>query len=236
MSTSQTKRFFWVSTTELGNLFTASDPDGDPITRIQFRDNNNNVNSGYLTFNGVVQPANTLLTYLYSDLSKLVYRSGTAITKEQLDIRVEAGGQWSSFGSFLMYSVVENVNRPNLVFTDMTVVQNEFIRIADAVSYSDPDGWPVTRWKVRDRNTGQFSGRLVLNGADLSDGAWHYVEVADFGNLLFNAAFSAPNQDVLDIRALRWLQLELVDHGQFVYHGQFQPSGCRSVRVPDGHR
>lgn len=189
------------STSELANLFTANDPDGDPITRIRVRDNNNNIDSGYLTFNGVVQPPNTVLIYDWADLDKLVYRSGTAISVEQLDISVEAGGQWSDFSSFLMYSVVENVNRPDLVFTDLTTVQNEFSRVADTVSYSDPDGWPVTRWKVRDRNPGPYSGYLQLNGEILAPMEWHYVEVEDFGNLRFYAGFSAPNLDVLDIRA-----------------------------------
>ncbi len=188
------------TTVPLSTLFTASDADGDALTRFQIRDNNNNPNSGYFTFNGVVQPPNTLLTYNYSDLNLLVYHSGTAITKEQIDIRVEAGGEWSNFASFLLFTVKENLNRPVVNAADTTVVQNEFIQVSDTVSFNDPDGYPVKRWRVRDRNTGAFSGNLQVNGVLLAAGQWHYVEAEDFGDLRFNAAFSAPNLDVIDIR------------------------------------
>ncbi len=188
------------TTVELGDLFTVSDSDGDSPTRLQIRDNNNNINSGYFTFNGVVQPPNTLLTYNYSDLNLLVYHSGTAITKEQIDIRVEAGGQWSDYAKFLLYTVKENLNRPVISVSDRTVVQSELISISDSVSFNDPDGYPVARWRVRDRNPGQFSGKLVLNGSVLAPVDWHYIEIADFANLIFTAAFSAPNNDVIDIR------------------------------------
>ncbi len=189
------------TTTELGNLFSAFDPDSDPLTRIQIRDNNNNTNSGYITFNGAVQPPNTLLTYNYSDLSLLVYHAGTDISVEQLDIRVEANGQWSSFESFRMYTVLDNLTKPVLTVSDLSVVQNEFVRVSESVAFNDPDGYPVMRWRVRDWNPGPSSGRLVLNGVTLAPLDWHYVEVEDFADLRFYAAFSAPNRDVIELRA-----------------------------------
>lgn len=188
------------TTVPLTDLFTFSDADGDPPTRIRFRDNNNNTESGYLTFNGVVQPPNTVLTYQWADRHLLVYRSGTAISLELLEISVEAGGQWSPFSTFLMYTVKENLNLPLVTAASRTVVQSEIINIAQSISFSDSDGYPVALWQVRDNNTGSFSGSMVLNGSTLAAGVWHTVSVADFPNLSFKAAFSAPVTDSVEVR------------------------------------
>jgi Peptidase M10 serralysin C terminal len=188
------------TTVLLTDLFSFSDADGDPPTRIRFRDNNNNTDSGYLTFNGVVQPPNTVLTYNWADRHLLVYRSGTVISKERLEISVEAGGEWSSFSSFLMYTVKENLNLPLVTAAARTVVQSEVINLAQSISFSDPDGYPVAQWQVRDTNAGAFSGELVLNGSTLTAGVWHTVSINDFPNLSFKAAFSAPLNDTIEVR------------------------------------
>ncbi len=183
------------------DLYFASDPDNDPITQVRFRDLNGGSGSGFFTFNGLVQPANVNLTYNIGDIGNLLYNAGTAIGSETIQVAVKAGGEWSAFTDFVMYSVVANLRRPILSAPDLVVVQNETLRVAEFVSYSDPDGWPVKRYRIRDRNPGINSGYFQLNGAKLDALVWHYVNPGDWENLKFVAAKSAPNNDRLDFRA-----------------------------------
>ncbi len=59
------------------SLFSATDPDGDAITKYVFYDDTADASSGYFVLNGVVQAAKQSITVLPSQLSNLSFHAGT---------------------------------------------------------------------------------------------------------------------------------------------------------------
>jgi hypothetical protein len=68
------------------SLFTATDPDGDPITTYAFKDP---TGYGYFVVNGVIQASNTEVDLTAAQLAQTTYVSGTG--SEQLSIRASDG-------------------------------------------------------------------------------------------------------------------------------------------------
>ena len=77
------------------NLVTATDADGDAITKYALWDFNTN---GRWNVNGVDQPANTEIDITAAQLSQTTYQAGSGT--DQLWIRANDGTAWGAWQSF----------------------------------------------------------------------------------------------------------------------------------------
>ena len=78
------------------SLFTASDPDGDPITSYDFYDG---TGYGHFMVNGVAQPANTAITVKADQLAQVTYQVG--LSADQLYVRASDGTATTNWQSFV---------------------------------------------------------------------------------------------------------------------------------------
>ena len=76
------------------SLFTASDPDGDAITRYQLWDGTGGASSGHFVVNGVAQAANTVIDIPSPALSQTSFLTGS--TGDVLQVRAFDGKSWSA--------------------------------------------------------------------------------------------------------------------------------------------
>jgi hypothetical protein len=90
-------------------LFTATDADGDPITKYDFWDNG--MGGGHWSINGVAQGSNVEIIVNASQLSQVTYTPGAGT--DTLFVRVNDGTQWSAWTPG--FTAVERGTRKHLV-------------------------------------------------------------------------------------------------------------------------
>ncbi len=80
------------------SLFSATDPDGDPITQYSFYDDSRTASSGEFLLNGVAQPKGTYqpLFVSASQLSQVTFEAGAAGTVDDLYIAAYDGSMVSN--------------------------------------------------------------------------------------------------------------------------------------------
>ena len=186
------------------NIGTASDPDGDAITRWRFMDTYGAESSGYLRLNGIKRGANGWVTVDSDQLHTVEYKAGSEIGRETLRVQVFANGQWSKVKEFFAYSATVNDERPEVFATPFNVVAYDKIEVQDWVSATDPDGQPITEFKFRDRKKG--GGYFTIDGVKQKEGTgngdadWFYVDVEDLHRVMYVGALNAQ-QEIIDVRA-----------------------------------
>lgn len=184
------------------DLLSFSDDDGDVIEQFRVRDNNPNSDSSFLIHNGVVLTANVDHTFDAATLNQLVLNSGTSIQGNEYQFQAFSNGEWGPVNTQLISSVVQNVNRPVVVASDISVVQSESVNLADFITAFDPDGFPIRRYRIFDANPGATSGRIVVDGiGTLTPGEWHFLFPEQLETARFIAGDAAPNNDPIFIRA-----------------------------------
>jgi serralysin len=78
------------------SLFSATDPDGNPIATFAFED----TGSGHFVFNGVAQANNQEIDVTAAQLSQLSYQSAPGSSVDTVQVRVSDGTLWSGWTSF----------------------------------------------------------------------------------------------------------------------------------------
>jgi len=79
----------------LASVFTATDADGDTITKYQFADGNAAAGSGFFSVNGVVQAANTLVEITAAQLAQTSFTGGSGT--DLVGVRAFDGTAWGEF-------------------------------------------------------------------------------------------------------------------------------------------
>jgi hypothetical protein len=182
------------------SLFSASDPDGNPITKYRFLDASGSPTSGYFTLNGVVQTAGLLFTINAADLVDVEYHAGSIVGKENIQIQAFDGIVWSDVALIAMHSAVANTSAPIVAASNIPVVAYEEVALTGLVSASDPDGWPIIRYQFRDRATNPNSGFFELNGVAQAQNTWFFVEADQFTSLRYVGALNGQSE-LVDIKA-----------------------------------
>ena len=179
-------------------LFSVTDPDGDAITMYRFTDFSNGPDSGQFRLDGVLQGNGSTVTINAGQLGSLVYLGGNAIRNEQIRIQAFDGTDWSSPADLRLYTVRANTTAPVVTSMNSTVLSNELIMASAFISALDPDGYPIQKFFIRDRqvNDSYFS----LDGNALAQGIYHTIQAADLERLKFNGL--GINTDVID--AFAW--------------------------------
>ena len=185
--------------TSLASLFSATDVDGDPITRIQILDSNNALTSGRFELNGAALAANVWHEFDISQLALLRFMSAANIQSDAFSIRVFAGTEWSTISSATIFSVRANTNLPVGTISDFTVVAYEKVKVSNFVNAFDSDGYPITQYQFRDETVGANSGFFQVNGVAQAQGTWFTISASQFNNLYFVGALGLENS-ILNIR------------------------------------
>jgi hypothetical protein len=181
-----------LTTVAASSLLTASDPDGDAITKYGVMDTGN----GHFVLNGVAQGNNQEIDVTAAQLSQLTYQSAGGV--DSLQVRVNDGTLWSTWKSFTVTgpaatvveafgstSLVEVGNNfylnsissgfgPELKYAGAAVVAGQFGAWAPIGAEQTATGYEVA-WKVRgadqytvwntDSNGNKISDNGVLSGA-----------------------------------------------------------------------
>lgn len=85
------------------SLFTAADPDGDPVVKYEFWDDVNG--GGRFTKAGVTQTAGTSIAVMAAELADFAYVGGDAAATERVWVRASDGLAWSGWTAWNMTSV-----------------------------------------------------------------------------------------------------------------------------------
>lgn len=181
-------------------LFSATDPDGDTITQYRFRDLSAGSTSGFLRYNGVPLANGSQTTVAAADLSKLSFVSGSVVGNENLAIEVFANGQWSAVANALVYFVRNNTTAPIVTTSNPTVLQDEFVNLSSFISATDPDGWLIEKFFLRDQLAGANSGSLQLNGVTQTQGTYRYYQASELASLRY-FAFNATEKERIEVFA-----------------------------------
>src|SRR5258707_11665775 len=90
------------------SLFTASDPDGDTLTKYEFYDA---TGSGHFAVGGVAQGAATVIDVTAAQLATTSYVTGSA--SDQLYVRANDGTLWSAWQPFMAGPTAPGVRASN---------------------------------------------------------------------------------------------------------------------------
>ena len=135
------------------SLFTATDPDGDPIITYALKDPTTN---GYFVVNGVVQAANEI-NITAAQLTQTTYQSGSG--SDQISIRASDGTLWSTWQTATVTAPDDQA--PVVTAPNKTLSRNQSIAASSLFTATDPDGDAITTYALKDL-TG--NGHFVVNG------------------------------------------------------------------------
>ncbi|MFO1247560.1 MAG: autotransporter-associated beta strand repeat-containing protein [Alphaproteobacteria bacterium] len=182
------------------NLFTASDADGDTITRYQLWDENTDPNSGYFVVNGVAQAGQTLIDVSAAQLSQVSFVTGTTAS-DAIQIRAFDGIAWSAVsGKWAPFTIAPAPNHAPVVTTaNINASRNQTIAASSLFTVADADNDPITRYQFWDENADPGSGHFVLNGVDQAGQTLIDISASQLSQLSFVAGNTAS--DAIQIRA-----------------------------------
>ena len=183
------------SSISASELFSTSDPDGDAIDFYFVQDFQPTATGGFFELGGSPQPNGSRFRVEASELSTLTYRAGSNPGFEGFRvIAVDVNGQFSSGGNFARINSVRPTNlvRPIVQDISTSVVANESIPITDLLSAFDPDGFPITRWFIRDRRVD--NSFLTIDGVAQPQGEYFFVNAEDLDRVAYNAFGSATTE------------------------------------------
>src|SRR5262245_38431981 len=95
-------------------LFSASDADGQAVTQYQLWDGG--TGGGFFTVGGITQAAGTAITV--TDLSNVQYVAGGSLGSETLFARALAGGEFSAWQQWSMYTLAAGSTAPTVAAPD----------------------------------------------------------------------------------------------------------------------
>jgi serralysin len=140
------------------SLFTAVDPDGDPITNYAFW--NSGVGGGHFVLNGSAEPVNKEVDITAAQLAQLSYQSGSG--GDTLWVKASDGSKWSAWSpGFTVDAPID----PGPVITAANTMLSKgqtTITASSLFTATDPLSLPITKYAFWD--SGTAGGRFVLNG------------------------------------------------------------------------
>ncbi|MFT5303763.1 MAG: serralysin [Mariniblastus sp.] len=135
------------------DLFSVSDSD-DAVVELTFTDFRSGNNTGYFRKDGVAMANGSSFTIAMGELDTLEYVGGPQVFYEGFRVvaRDESGNFSSPESIGRLYSVRDNVNKPHVRAPFFAALANEVIEGKDIVFGFDPDGYPLTHFRVSDAN------------------------------------------------------------------------------------
>lgn len=194
----------------ISSITSVFDQDGNPIETYRFFNPNG---GGFFTVDGVDQGSGAYFDVDAADIAKLRYHAGATVGNEVIRARVYDGGRWSNEVTATFYSVTAPTRRPVVDgVTRFDVVAYEKVKLSDYFSASDPDGYPIIRYKFKDNNVKNRGGQLEVNGTRRKQGEWVYVRADRLDTVYYYGALNQHNENIL-VRAFdgtKWSPVERI--------------------------
>jgi hypothetical protein len=147
-----------------GFCFSASDPDGDAITKYELYDNTIDPSTGHFSVNGVVQ-TKVLYQPIFltpQQFAQTTFQTG-ASGSDDLYAAAFDGTSWSAIKEFHVTALTNQL--PVVTASNVTATtHNEVFAASSLVSASDPDGDAITMYELYDNTIDPSTGHFSVNG------------------------------------------------------------------------
>jgi hypothetical protein len=179
------------STIAASSLFTASDPDGDTISKYAFW--NAGAGGGHFMLNGVAQGSGQEIDVSAAQLSQLSYQSGSGA--DMLWVRANDGYGWGAWSQSFGVSPWTDTP-PSVIVSNVSAAHGQSFAASSLFTATDPDGDTISKYAFWDTGTG--GGHFVLNG--VAQGTSQEIDVtgAQLSQLSYQSGAGA---DTLWVRA-----------------------------------
>jgi hypothetical protein len=145
-----------------GSLFSASDPDGDPVVEYQFW--NAGTGGGRFVLDGLAMNATQGIDVSAAQLSHLTYQSGSGA--DTLYVRASDGALWGNWSNaFTVTAPIDTGPVMTPINASTHAVANQTFAASSLISYSDPFNSPAVQYDFY--NNGSGGGHFLLNGSAL---------------------------------------------------------------------
>jgi hypothetical protein len=155
--TTSTQYMMRNQTIAASSLFTATDPDGNPVKTYALKDP---TGFGHFVVNGVIQASNTEIDLTATQLAQTTYISGTG--SEQLSVRASDGILWSAWQTVSVNVAAANEKAPVVTTSSLTTLAGQTFAASSLFSVSDSNGDSIATYALKDATGG--SGYFVVNG------------------------------------------------------------------------
>ncbi len=181
------------------SLFSATDPDGDPITQYSFYDDSRTASSGEFLLNGVAQPKGTYqpLFVTESQLSQVTFEAGAGGTEDDLYIAAYDGSVASNIAHLQVSAAMPPA--PVVTVADATLPQNDIVPASSLFSVTNPAGAsPITQYSFYDDSRTASSGEFLLNGVAQPKGTYQplFVTESQLSQVTFEAGAGGTEDDL----------------------------------------
>lgn len=184
------------------NMFEASDPDGDEITKYRVRDQKSNGNSGAFWLNNVKQRQGKWFEFSATELRKLRYYGGNNGQTEKFFVQAYDGEKWSRIASNTVTTKV-NRYRPVVSVLDRELKTQSVVNVGNLFSWSDRDGNTMKKYAFFDTGILADGGFFDVNGVRQNSRQWFTVNARDIERGLVRY-HSAQVVDSERIRVKAW--------------------------------
>jgi hypothetical protein len=183
----------------------ASDPDGDTITKFRVRDTNTDPNSGHFWSSSVGDiPASDNGWYEITPVGfqNLWVNGGLQVQTDVYEVQAYDGSVWGASGTITAATAnaAPVVQAPNL-----SLDAGQSVLASSLFSAADPDGDAVTRYRFEDQGTGSGSGHFTVAGVVQAAGAVFEVAASALSTVAYVAG-SATGTETLRAGAYDGLQ------------------------------
>jgi autotransporter passenger strand-loop-strand repeat protein len=168
------------------SLFTASDPDGDSITKYAFW--NAGTGRGHFALSNVAQTANQEIDVTAGQLQELSYQTGSGA--DTLWVRVNDGAQWSPWSqSFTVTAPVDTGPVVTPTQANFAALHGQSFAASSLFTASDPFGDPITQYDFWDSGTG--GGHFTVTNQTLSANRDNYVAPSQLAQTTYQSGSGA---------------------------------------------
>ena len=180
---------------QLTTLMSVFDRDGDPITTYRFYNPNG---GGFFTLDGVDQGSGAYFDVDSADISLLRYHASATVEREDIRALVYDGARWSAETTATFYSVSAPTRAPQITADpSLTVVAYEKIALSQFFSATDPDGYPIIRYKFRDVAKNSRGGIIEVNGTKSPQGEWVYARADQLDSVYYYGNNNIHSENLL---------------------------------------
>jgi hypothetical protein len=178
-----------------------SDANGHAATQYEFYDGTSRANSAYFYSSlNAHYAADTSIVVSAADYASVGIRGGSVGGTDAMFVRAFDGLDWSNWRSF---SVISINQAPTATIADHFLVFNQWQRVSDWLTYSDPTNTPAVRYEFWDMGTGAASGYFWTPGNEhhaAGAGNSFIVEAANL-NGVFVRGGSEAGTETMRVRA-----------------------------------
>ena len=197
-------------------LFQYLDLDGNPLYKISVLDATQARKSGYWRLGRNRLDSGQWHTFSAEEMSRLSFRSGLVVGIDKVQLRVQdtdgVTQRWSLIETIDVTTVENNDRPPVATIEDISALASESYEMGDYISASDPDGFDITRYRVKYKG----AGSLLLNGVKLAKKQWHTFNASRLDELVFQTRNHAADIKTtkINVRANDGSSWSLIDKGK----------------------